>query len=200
MSRLQTIIALQSIAVPSTMLVVNDRNGAGMWDVNIEDAPGPPSKGAPSVQDPIGPSLSCVQSTMTPSSRNLARLHVAVLVGLVCIISVEQALGSYDCCISYTKLKLRNTRLIKSIYMQKSSEVCNIDAVIFEIMRKSNRCSKDVITYKICADPEQKWVQDRITEFEKNSVKKKNQKSLCHQNKRKGQKKSRKQNQRGSIN
>uniref|UniRef100_A0A6I8SXT0 Chemokine interleukin-8-like domain-containing protein n=1 Tax=Xenopus tropicalis TaxID=8364 RepID=A0A6I8SXT0_XENTR len=55
--------------------------------------------------------------------------------------------GDYDCCTSYTQKKIPQ-KIIKGFYIQRSSEVCDIDAIS-----------------KLCADPKQKWVESRIEEL-----------------------------------
>ncbi|KAE8604924.1 hypothetical protein XENTR_v10014893 [Xenopus tropicalis] len=106
-------------------------------------------------------------------SWNLLRLHV-LLAGLVFIICISQASGDYDCCTSYTQKKIPQ-KIIKGFYIQRSSEVCDIDAIVFEVAYKSPG-NRNVLKSKLCADPKQKWVESRIEELKNKALKMKIQK------------------------
>ncbi|MEE6500895.1 hypothetical protein FKM82_003976 [Ascaphus truei] len=89
---------------------------------------------------------------------NLIVLSV-LLVGLVYLIGVSEVLASgdgYDCCKNYSKKPKRMWR-IKGFIVQNSSEVCDIDAVIFEIKNK----------IRVCADPKESWVIKSLNRFKR---------------------------------
>ncbi|XP_073481578.1 C-C motif chemokine 20-like [Aquarana catesbeiana] len=84
-------------------------------------------------------------------------LYVLSFAFLVMVLDVSQAFGSHDCCIKYSKKK-PSLKIIDGYYQQKSTEICDIDAIIFLV--RTSPCIST--TVRVCADPRQKWVQDRI--------------------------------------
>ncbi|OCT81169.1 C-C motif chemokine 20 [Xenopus laevis] len=101
--------------------------------------------------------------------------NLLLLIGLVFVISVSQASGDYDCCTSYRQKKIPQ-KIIKGFYIQKSSEVCDLDAIVFEVAYKSQINRKVSIKSRLCADPKEKWVQSRIEELKNKALKMKIQK------------------------
>ncbi|XP_077344800.1 C-C motif chemokine 20-like [Lithobates pipiens] len=97
------------------------------------------------------------------TSRNLYVLSFAFL---VMVFDVSQAFGSHDCCIKYSKEK-PSLKIIDNYYQQKSTQVCDIDATIF-LVRTSPCISA---TVRVCADPRQKWVQERIEALDQRTQK-----------------------------
>ncbi|KAG8445569.1 hypothetical protein GDO86_010371 [Hymenochirus boettgeri] len=83
---------------------------------------------------------------------------------LIIIIQFSQAFGIYDCCISYTKSKLP-WKAIRGFSIQNSNEVCDIDAVIFQVSRRS-AINKKLILVQVCTDPNQQWVQSWIEKLQ----------------------------------
>ncbi|KAM4694717.1 C-C motif chemokine 20-like [Discoglossus pictus] len=58
-----------------------------------------------------------------------------------------------DCCYNYSKKELP-LKVIRGFKMQKSYEICDIDAVIF-ITRK----------FRVCANPKDQWVIKAVKEL-----------------------------------
>ncbi|KAM4694405.1 uncharacterized protein O3C94_004890 [Discoglossus pictus] len=113
------------------------------------------------------------------SITNLTALAV-LFIGLVCLFGESDGYGHFDCCYKYTRQrpKLRN---IKNVLIQKSSEVCDIDAVIFEVSPNK----KDVI--KLCANPNEQWVVNLQNTVMKMAFQSTNMKTMT--NKGKGRRK-----------
>ncbi|XP_053564931.1 C-C motif chemokine 20-like [Bombina bombina] len=86
-------------------------------------------------------------------SSDLAAILV-LLTGLSWIITEVQAYSAFDCCYNYTNKKPRLNN-IRSVSIQKSSEVCDIDAVVFKVEHKNKKGSRVV---SICANPQEEWV------------------------------------------
>ncbi|XP_053160795.1 C-C motif chemokine 20 isoform X2 [Hemicordylus capensis] len=61
------------------------------------------------------------------------------------------AQSNQDCCLSYTKTRLPRTA-ITGFTEQRSSEVCDISAIIFHTKRG----------FKACADPKEHWVKGHL--------------------------------------
>ncbi|XP_053564930.1 C-C motif chemokine 20 [Bombina bombina] len=76
---------------------------------------------------------------------------------LLCVLALylTNTVGAFppDCCYSYTKKPLP-LKVIKGFTMQRSYEVCDIDAVIF-ITRK----------FRVCANPDDPWVIKAVKDF-----------------------------------
>ncbi|XP_029472175.1 C-C motif chemokine 20-like [Rhinatrema bivittatum] len=78
-----------------------------------------------------------------------ALLLVSLLaLGLLCLLSVVEAIHNLDCCYTYTK-KALPSKVIRRITLQSAAEVCDIDAVIFHTKRGFN----------VCANPQDAWVK-----------------------------------------
>ncbi|XP_062987561.1 C-C motif chemokine 20 [Elgaria multicarinata webbii] len=75
----------------------------------------------------------------------------AILIGLLLLLGTSEAQSNQDCCLSYNKKPLRRSTVV-GFTEQFSSEVCDINAVIFHT-RKG---------YKACANPKDHWVKDRV--------------------------------------
>ncbi|XP_063296968.1 C-C motif chemokine 20-like [Pelobates fuscus] len=88
-----------------------------------------------------------------------------IVISLLCIASVTQA---FSCCTKYTKQSIPSKYII-SFYDQKSTEVCDIDAVVFRVIPKPCKYLEKV--ENICADPEQDWVKNHVKAL-KNSTNK----------------------------
>ncbi|XP_053315737.1 C-C motif chemokine 20-like [Spea bombifrons] len=110
---------------------------------------------------------------MTPS-KTMSLLPVLLLA--MCIACAAQA---FDCCIKYSEQKIPR-RLIRSYYIQKSSEVCNTDAIVFKVAYKTSPSG----FIDICANPKQKWVKDSVKAL-KNPLLKRNQRKKFKQAKNK---------------
>ncbi|XP_008104443.1 C-C motif chemokine 20 [Anolis carolinensis] len=76
---------------------------------------------------------------------------LALLVGLIILVGTSKAQNNQDCCLSYTKRPLPR-RVIKGFAEQLSSEVCDINAVIF-ITKNGLRA---------CANPKDQWVKKHL--------------------------------------
>ncbi|KAM5165383.1 C-C motif chemokine 20-like [Mantella aurantiaca] len=87
---------------------------------------------------------------------------------LVIVFGVSQAFGSYDCCIKYAKKKF-DVQIIDGYHRQKSTEVCDIDAIVFQV--RTSPCNSAIV--KVCANPQQKWVQERIAAVDQRTKKSK---------------------------
>ncbi|XP_021249056.1 C-C motif chemokine 20 isoform X1 [Numida meleagris] len=65
--------------------------------------------------------------------------------------SINGAQSNQDCCLSYTKARLPR-KVIKGFTEQLSSEVCDIDAIIFHTNRG----------LKACVNPKEDWVKKHL--------------------------------------
>ncbi|XP_072263709.1 C-C motif chemokine 20-like [Pyxicephalus adspersus] len=86
----------------------------------------------------------------------------------VILFGLSQAFGSFDCCIKFNKRKV-DINKVDGYYHQKSTQVCDIDAVVFLV--RTSPCSN--ATIRMCADPKQNWVQERIKALNKRTLKSK---------------------------
>ncbi|XP_025895897.1 C-C motif chemokine 20 [Nothoprocta perdicaria] len=85
-----------------------------------------------------------------PSYRSLA---LASLLGLLLLLSAPcQAQSNQDCCLSYSKVRLPQ-RAIMGYSEQLSSEVCDINAIIFHTRRG----------LKACVNPKEPWVKKHLS-------------------------------------
>ncbi|XP_044288928.1 C-C motif chemokine 20 [Varanus komodoensis] len=75
----------------------------------------------------------------------------AVLMCLQLLLGATEAQNNQDCCLSYTKVPLPR-RTITGFTEQLSSEVCDINAIIF-YTRKGLRA---------CANPKDRWVKKQL--------------------------------------
>ncbi|NXI41758.1 CCL20 protein, partial [Galbula dea] len=83
-------------------------------------------------------------------SKNLALLSLlGLLVLLLC--GGSKAQSNQDCCLSYTRVRLPRWAL-KGYTEQLSSEVCDIDAIIFHTYRGLSAC----------VDPKEGWVKKHL--------------------------------------
>ncbi|XP_072457075.1 C-C motif chemokine 25 [Notamacropus eugenii] len=84
---------------------------------------------------------------------------------LVALAHAVSSQGIYeDCCLKYSKH--RKPALLRHILRYRIQEVngsCNLRAVIFEFRKKSNN---------LCANPDDKWVKDKIRELQSRTYKK----------------------------
>ncbi|XP_013036884.1 C-C motif chemokine 20 [Anser cygnoides] len=80
-------------------------------------------------------------------------LVLASLLGLLLLLlcSTSQAQSNQDCCLSYTKARLPRWA-IKGYTEQLSSEVCDIDAIIFHTFSG----------LKACVNPKDGWVKKHL--------------------------------------
>ncbi|PIO30293.1 hypothetical protein AB205_0145720 [Aquarana catesbeiana] len=65
-------------------------------------------------------------------------LYVLSFAFLVMVLDVSQAFGSHDCCIKYSKKK-PSLKIIDGYYQQKSTEICDIDAIMNQRTQKGKR-------------------------------------------------------------
>ncbi|XP_073432572.1 C-C motif chemokine 20-like isoform X3 [Dendrobates tinctorius] len=65
---------------------------------------------------------------------------------LILLLGFQYSASVFDCCYTYTRKSLP-PKAIKGYMMQKSSEVCDIDAAIL-ITKK----------FRVCANPKDTWV------------------------------------------
>ncbi|XP_069474105.1 C-C motif chemokine 20 [Ambystoma mexicanum] len=84
-------------------------------------------------------------------------LTLCVVLGLLHLESCAQSSGYLDCCYTYTK-KLLRMKDISNFTMQRSSGVCDMDAIIFHTKENFN----------VCANPEDPWVKSILKAFGKN--------------------------------
>nr|XP_028586982.1 C-C motif chemokine 20 [Podarcis muralis] len=82
---------------------------------------------------------------------NMKNVPLAVLVGLLLLLGMCEAQSNQDCCLTYTKRPIPH-RIIKGFTEQLSSEVCDINAVIFH--------TKGGL--KACANPREPWVKKQL--------------------------------------
>ncbi|XP_078522026.1 C-C motif chemokine 20-like [Lissotriton helveticus] len=75
---------------------------------------------------------------------------------------ITVAQGDLDCCYSHTKKPLR-LKVISSFTVQSSSDVCDMDAIIFHTKKRFN----------VCANPEDKWVKRILKALRKGTKKSK---------------------------
>ncbi|NXC49586.1 CCL20 protein, partial [Penelope pileata] len=80
-------------------------------------------------------------------------LVLASLAGLLLLLlcSTSQAQTNQDCCLSYSKVRLPRW-VIKGYTEQLSSEVCDIDAIIFHTVKG----------LKACVNPKESWVKRHL--------------------------------------
>ncbi|KGL72607.1 C-C motif chemokine 20, partial [Tinamus guttatus] len=83
-------------------------------------------------------------------SRALASLLGLLLLLLLC--APSQAQSNQDCCLSYSKVRLPQ-RAIMGYTEQLSSEVCDINAIIFHTRRG----------LKACVNPKEPWVKKHLS-------------------------------------
>ncbi|XP_072852106.1 C-C motif chemokine 20 [Pogona vitticeps] len=76
---------------------------------------------------------------------------LVILMGLLLLLSTGEAQSNRDCCLSYTKKPLPK-RIIRGYMEQLSSEVCDINAVIFYTKNG----------FRACANPKDMWVQKHL--------------------------------------
>ncbi|XP_042315679.1 C-C motif chemokine 20 [Sceloporus undulatus] len=76
---------------------------------------------------------------------------LSLLMGLFLLLGITEAQSNQDCCLSYTKKPLPR-RAIIGFSEQLSSEVCDINAVIF-LTRNGMRA---------CANPKEQWVKKQL--------------------------------------
>ncbi|XP_034988510.1 C-C motif chemokine 20 [Zootoca vivipara] len=82
---------------------------------------------------------------------NMKNVSLAVLVGLLLLLGMCEAQSNQDCCLSYTKKPIPR-RVIIGFTEQLSSEVCDINAVIFH--------TKGGL--RACANPTDPWVKKQL--------------------------------------
>uniref|UniRef100_A0A8D0BIJ0 C-C motif chemokine n=1 Tax=Salvator merianae TaxID=96440 RepID=A0A8D0BIJ0_SALMN len=84
---------------------------------------------------------------------NMKNLSFVILMSLLLLLLLDRSEGqsNQDCCLSYSKKPLPR-KAIKGFTEQFSSEVCELDAIIFN-MRNG---------VKACANPKHKWVRDHL--------------------------------------
>ncbi|XP_065604199.1 C-C motif chemokine 20 [Cyrtonyx montezumae] len=87
------------------------------------------------------------------SGFSIKSLILASLLGLLLLLlcSTSQAQSNQDCCLSYTKVRLPR-KVINGFTEQLSSEVCDIDAIIFHTKRG----------LKACVNPKEDWVKKHL--------------------------------------
>uniref|UniRef100_A0A8C8RCQ5 C-C motif chemokine n=1 Tax=Pelusios castaneus TaxID=367368 RepID=A0A8C8RCQ5_9SAUR len=80
-------------------------------------------------------------------------LILASLIGLLVLYlsGTSEAQNNQDCCLSYSKVRLPRG-VIRGYTEQLSTEVCDINAIIFH--------TKNGL--KVCANPEQRWVKRHL--------------------------------------
>ncbi|XP_066478760.1 C-C motif chemokine 20 [Tiliqua scincoides] len=71
--------------------------------------------------------------------------------GLCLLLGTSEAQSNQDCCLSYNKEHLPRWA-ITGFTEQRSSEVCDIDAIIFHTKRG----------LKACANPKDRWVKRHL--------------------------------------
>ncbi|XP_006119948.1 C-C motif chemokine 20-like [Pelodiscus sinensis] len=83
-------------------------------------------------------------------SRNLIFASLMGLL-LLCLSGISEAQNNHDCCLSYSTVRLPRWA-INGYTEQLSTEVCDIDAIIFHT--KNGRSA--------CANPEERWVKKHL--------------------------------------
>ncbi|KAJ6669346.1 hypothetical protein lerEdw1_008155 [Lerista edwardsae] len=87
------------------------------------------------------------------SMTNKKTFTIALLMGLWLLLGTSEAQSNQDCCLSYNKIPRHlPRRAIKGFIEQSSSEVCDIDAIIFHMKGG----------LKACANPEDPWVKRHL--------------------------------------
>uniref|UniRef100_A0ACB8FAH8 Uncharacterized protein n=2 Tax=Sphaerodactylus townsendi TaxID=933632 RepID=A0ACB8FAH8_9SAUR len=93
-------------------------------------------------------------------------MALGILLGLFLFLDTGEAQSNQDCCLSYTK-KPFPLRFITGFTKQLSSEVCDINAIIFHL-KKGGR---------VCANPQDGWVKKHLHRLSK---KRKMSKKMSH--------------------
>ncbi|KAM8804805.1 C-C motif chemokine 20 [Eudromia elegans] len=86
------------------------------------------------------------------TSLSLKSLALASLLGLLLLCTLSRAQSNQDCCLSYSKVHLPR-RAIMGYTEQLSSEVCDINAIIFHTRRG----------LKACVNPKEPWVKKHLS-------------------------------------
>ncbi|XP_073529088.1 C-C motif chemokine 20-like [Phyllobates terribilis] len=114
------------------------------------------------------------------SSRN--NMSVSLTLTLI-LVAASPVFGVYDCCMKHTakKFKVPQVGMFERYYLQESSGVCDIDAVVFTV--NSRPCGQPKII-SLCADPKQSWVKKMMSAVDKQAKKpkkhqRKNLRKLC---------------------
>ncbi|XP_060098231.1 C-C motif chemokine 20 [Heteronotia binoei] len=93
---------------------------------------------------------------MVLTGLNKINLPLGVLLGLVLLLGTGKAQSNQDCCLSYTKEPLP-LRIITGFTKQLSSEVCDINAIIFHLKKG----------WRACANPQDGWVKKHLHRLNK---------------------------------
>ncbi|XP_029473050.1 C-C motif chemokine 20 [Rhinatrema bivittatum] len=83
-----------------------------------------------------------------------------LVLGLLCLFGLGEATYDLDCCYTYSKKQLPR-KVIKSFTLQRSNEVCDIDAVIFHTKKRFN----------VCANPQEPWVKSIVASLRRKNKK-----------------------------
>ncbi|XP_054839822.1 C-C motif chemokine 20 [Eublepharis macularius] len=93
---------------------------------------------------------------MVLTGLNKMNLTLGVLLGLLLFLGAGEAQSNQDCCLSYTKEPLP-LKIITGFTIQFSSEVCDINAIIFHLKKG----------LRACANPEDGWVKKHLHRLSK---------------------------------
>ncbi|XP_069069627.1 C-C motif chemokine 20-like isoform X2 [Pleurodeles waltl] len=107
----------------------------------------------------------CESPARTMTALNSRRLVLAscIVLGLLQLnCGGSAAQGDLDCCTSYSKKPLR-LKVVSNFTIQSSSDVCDMDAVIFHTKKRFN----------VCANPEEPWVKGIVKALSKGNKKSK---------------------------